>query len=316
MEKRVKRHFIINPEAGGYSEEVEYVIRKMFLKVGMELSVDYTIAIPDNVEKMNKIIREHAMEKDVLSSIVICGGDGTINDILESIYETGLRLEVIPIGSGNDFYKSLIKKIGEATVDLGKVKITNEDGTIIEKLFCNVFSLGLDVIALKIANRLKEKYHFSGKVAYALGLIGAVIQNKGIELQINDEELLDYTLIAIANGEFYGGGFPIAPGADIKDGLLDIYEVNKVNHLRLLKLAVKLFSGAHKGEDKVIDYRTEGVSILASQNISYNADGIVGIGKRFDFTLIKNGLNVNPLENAGLIAEYNFFAKKKVGKYK
>ena len=57
--------------------------------------------------------------------------------------------------------------------------------------------------------------------------------------------------MAIANGEYYGGGMRIAPGAAVDDGMLDLCIVGDVSRLTALRQLANLYRGTHVDHPQV-----------------------------------------------------------------
>lgn len=80
-------------------------------------------------------------------------------------------------------------------------------------------------------------------------------------------------LLAIGNTRYYGGGRPILPGADARDGLLDITLVEAVGRLGLIALDKPIKRGEHLGRPGVRSLRAASVRIEADEDLVMYADG-------------------------------------------
>ena len=54
------------------------------------------------------------------------------------------------------------------------------------------------------------------------------------------------TILAVGNGQYYGGGFRIAPHALLEDGMFDIYFVEKLPKPKIIPILIKLLRGKHE----------------------------------------------------------------------
>lgn len=177
--------------------------------------------------------REIAFDADPLEGyddvelVVISGGDGTINFVVNKLRQRGInpQIGIIPSGTANDFAGALkmprntlraARRIAEGTehsIDCGEV-----DGS----LFVNVLSFGvLTTTSQQTSDREK---HMVGKLAYLR--VGAkdlmTMHPIPLHVKCNDEEFdIDAVMCLVFNGET-AGSFHLAPDAKLDDGLLDI----------------------------------------------------------------------------------------------
>lgn len=230
------------------------------------------------------------------------GGDGTLNEVLNGMAESGSSLAAIPGGSGNDFIKSIIGShhlkdiiknvIGgkERLIDLAKVN---------DKYYINITSLGFDAqVVLKTLN-YKKLPLISGKMAYMLGILTSIIKCESHDMEIVIDGRPHKTktlLVAVGNGKYYGGGMLALPKADINDGLLEICLVEEMKRLRILHLFPRYMKGLHETIPGVHFYRAKNVEIIPDKPVPMNLDGEVLLAGKAVFTIIKNGLRfVSPL---------------------
>nr|MBQ4318858.1 hypothetical protein [Clostridia bacterium] len=112
-----------------------------------------------------RFAREVCAISDVPLRLNIYGGDGTLNEIVCGVMESGnsenVRLSVIPTGTGNDFARAFEKGSGEHTVDVMRVN---------GKYAVNAVNTGFDCMTVVHAAELKKKPFISGSLAYVLGV--------------------------------------------------------------------------------------------------------------------------------------------------
>ena len=90
------------------------------------------------------------------------------------------------------------------------------------------------------------------------------------------DEVFDsrFTLICIANGRWYGGGFHPVPGADLDDGLLDILLVDKVNLLQVAAVIGKYKAGRYQELPNLVKFRRASAITVACDKLTpINLDG-------------------------------------------
>ena len=185
-----------------------------------------------------------------VSTIVACGGDGTVHKAGNLAVEINATLGVIPIGSGNDFAhilnipKSLpaafnhLSRSGRRRIDIIKI-----EGDI--ECYClNTAGIGLDGLGNHYTNIYKEKI---GKAGYFAGAIKAIFASREFELSlsIDGESRTERVLMVTScNGRREGGSFWVAPNAESDDGMIDLLLLHHMpKPALLLAMPVFLFSG-------------------------------------------------------------------------
>ena len=194
---------------------------------------------------------------------IAVGGDGTIHDVLNGIAEYALgtpgvslsdfTLSVIPVGSGNDWVKSVgvsrdIKKavsyIAAGVTGLQDVVKVSMDEAV--SYMSNVGGVGLDARVCEIVNRKKEQGK-RGKKLYVSALLYCIRHRVPVRAKVlcDGQKVFSgkYLSIAIGVGKYSGGGMRQTPEAVIDDGLLDVTIIPDISIWTIAKEAYKLFTG-------------------------------------------------------------------------
>ena len=167
------------------------------------------------------------------AELIVCvGGDGTLNEVVNGFMgkHGPLRPETmlgfIPRGTGSDFIKTVpipkainrgldvIKCSHARTIDLGRLQYRDHNGHLSQRYFHNVASFGLGGEVDARVNRGRKV--FGGFISFIWAtLISILIYNKKrIHLRVDDSfdgKVISWN-IAVANGQYHGGGMWIAPG--------------------------------------------------------------------------------------------------------
>ena len=204
------------------------------------------------------------------------GGDGTLNEVINGI-NSNCKLAIIPLGTGNDFYRVYKEIQGTQKIDLGIVN---------NKKFINIASIGLDAEVANKANYYKCKGKFKNFEYYA-GIIDSLIKNSSY-----DTSLGNITLLAICNGKYYGNNVPINPNYNLKDGEFEVYKANKLKRLEFLKLFLKIYQGNHFDNDLVDYFKTDNLQVISDKSIVCNVDGEIIYSNEFNFNVIKDGITL------------------------
>ena len=272
------RHlFIINPAAGSYNQTEDY--RKKIADACEKRGLEYSIRVSGAPGRCCKIARE-AAQTGMDYRIYACGGDGTLNEVVNGVAGyNNVAVTVFSGGSGNDFapmfsepaaFKDLERLLDaeETTMDLIKC---NDDYSL------NICSVGLDArIGHDVAN-YKRLPLLSGFRAYAVSTVVNVV--KGIHehyvIEVNGERIDGrHTLVCACNGKFYGGGFCPVPTADPTDGKLEVLLIKDVSRLKVAQVVGAYKAGKYANfPDLIRYYSTDHVKIICDQETGINLDG-------------------------------------------
>lgn len=176
--------------------------------------------------------------------LIVGGGDGTIHHVVNALEPpiAELELAVLPLGTGNDFARSLSLPLddlaqavdlalhGQATpIDL--IRMTADQTTYL----VNAASGGWGGrVAAGVATLEKSRW---GPFAYWMTAVGELMEMRPFDVQLEiDSQVQTASVYAVfvTNGRFVGGGFPIAPAARLDDGWLDITLVPVLPTLQML----------------------------------------------------------------------------------
>jgi diacylglycerol kinase (ATP) len=213
-----------------------------------------------------------------IESVIIGGGDGTLNAALPGLLETGLPLGIIPLGTANDLARTLgiptdlaaaARIIARGTlqpVDIGEVN---------SHPFFNVTSIGFGVDLTRALTR-DSKRRF-GTVGYAIAALRAVSRLRPFRAEIMHGHTIHISRtihVAVGNGRHYGGGMTVSEHARIDDGLLHIYSLEVDSLWRLLRLLPALRSGRHDAWKEIRTLEGEKIEVRTPRRPrSVNTDG-------------------------------------------
>lgn len=219
-----KYAFIFNPAAK--SGRTDSLLRE--LKSRIDGKPSYDLFISQNPGGIAALINDLRQNYDVF---VACGGDGTVRAVGAGIIGSNKILGVIPIGTGNDFSKSIRipREISSAFEILESGSIQDIDvGLCNDFIFLNSLGFGFD----GLTNRYALDYvKFPSFLRYLMAAIRATIHHKHFKAEISYPGLRENkTLImfSLANGMVEGGNFWIAPHASITDGLLNLVTIKPI----------------------------------------------------------------------------------------
>ena len=290
----MKHLFIINPAAGKKASTVE--LDKLLSTLSFEHEVVYTKEAGD----AQRIARTAAETGEALR-IYACGGDGTLNEVVNGAAGfDNVAVTCVPKGTGNDFLKIFGSDYRELFYDLEALAAGPQ--TPFDLIDCNG-KLGIDVVCCGVDARIGagvhryKNWHFvSGMGAYVLSLIEHVLL-KGITRPMRVElggQVLEgeTTLVCVCHGRHYGGGFMPVPEAMPDDGVLDMLHIKGVTLLQLPALIGKYVKGQYRQLPKfVTHHHGRSVTFSSPEELVCVVDGEVMRDNAFTVQLSERKVN-------------------------
>jgi len=223
--------YLINPISGTKTKSLALeIIKKKTIAENIAFEILPTNAEGNYAQLHEKIITEK------ITDIIVCGGDGTVNQVASCCRNSDVNIGIIPLGSGNGlaFAAKIPKRVDKALSIIFKGKAEFIDSFYINKKFsCMLCGLGFDAqVAHDFAKQKKRGLttyiRQSTKNFFAAKPYPFKLSMDGIDFET------DAFFISIANSNQFGNNFTIAPRASLQDGLLDIVVVNKMSKLRMI----------------------------------------------------------------------------------
>lgn len=256
-----KYWFIYNPFAnkGKASKKVQWLSDGL-KKYGCDTVIQVTT-------ERNEATHFSSLAKNNVEIIVACGGDGTLNEVIQPLVGSKTVLGCLPLGSANDFIKNIssnqepafhlskLFKSKSIKVDLGKVTYSNGQGAS-SRYFINSFGLGFSG---RVAKEAQQLTWAKGDLSYVVGVFKVASDYEPQKLKCKiytPEGIIDFEdevyMLSVGNGKVEAGKFNIAPNAKINDGLLDLCILKKISKSDLPKWIGKYMKGTHIQEQGVI----------------------------------------------------------------
>lgn len=257
-QNEIRNIFIVNPKAGqgkGNSKFTEK-IKQEADKLGVPVEV-YTTAGVGDAEILAKQIAEEVTGE---TRIYACGGDGTLNEVLNgAVGNDNISVGVIPIGTGNDFCRNfpeggdfldIASQLNAKSTKCDAIKYSGVlAGTEKTRYCANMFNIGFDCNVVDLTATLKNYPLLSGSMAYLMAVFAILVKKKGanLKIEIDGEVKHDGPLLltAVANGSFCGGGVKSSPMASTSDGLMDINIIYNVKRTEFIKKFPYYSKGTH-----------------------------------------------------------------------
>lgn len=275
--KRDCYFFIVNPRAGSGKTMYEWLPAERKLK---RLGIPCYIALTDHKRHATALAQHAAAEG--YRRIIAVGGDGSLHEVFNGICRwcaaTGVPTEefllgVVPIGSGNDWIRSLavpndtievvdlIRRNSFGRMDVMRVKSSGGKTAYM----ANIGGVGFDSHVCKRVNTQKESGR-RGKLIYLNSLRYTIFNLKSINISVVADGEVVYTglcySVAFGNGRYSGSGMRQVPLAVLDDGLLDYTIIPKTPLLKVVKELPRLFNGTLHQSVYVISGKCRSLQIV------------------------------------------------------
>ena len=215
--------------------------------------------------------------------VIVWGGDGTVNEVGASLAGTPTTLGLVPAGSGNGLAGGLgIPKDPRAA--LSRVIAGNtrkvDVGLLNDLPFFNVAGIGFDAHIARLFNERPRGRR--GRWPYVVISISEGVRYVGQHYRITLDgqlHLCRALLIAFANGQEYGMGMQIAPGAKLDDGLLEACVVEDRSVLARFRDARHLALGSVHRAPKMLVQAVRTATIEGEGEMPFHLDGEPGVAR-------------------------------------
>lgn len=269
--------FIVNRSAGRHQTDLAGILEGAV--VGRtQFDIRHT-EHPGHAEELAR-----AAVEEGTGLVIAVGGDGTVNEVCRALLNTAAVLGVIPTGSGNAFARTLGLPLRhrDACLFLSADPVSDprtiDAGMIDGHCFLTTAGIGIDALTCWIyANRPGKSRRGLWPYLSAAFQASRRFQPGEVTITVDDETPLRLTpgLLTIANGDQFGYGAVIAPGALMDDGELDLRVVGPRHALRLLWESRRLFTGSIDGLSDLGRMQGRTIRIERSQPGPIQADGEV-----------------------------------------
>ncbi len=290
--KRVK--LIYNPNSG------EKKILNMLDDIIMIYQENGYELIPHRLSNKESIENAFIGLDDTYNHLLIAGGDGTVDLILNSMKINNIEIPIgiLPTGTANDFANALnissnvkesIDNIIKSTpkkIDIGKIN---------NKYFINVASAGMFTdISQRINQDLKN---YIGKVSYYIKGIEEALYMRKFNISVYSEEITyegDMYLMLIFNGKT-AGNINLAYKAEIDDGYLDVIIFKGMPLPKSIPVLISVLKGEHLdhlNESELLYFKTKKLSIECNDYLVTDIDGEKGPDFPLEIECVKDGIEI------------------------
>ncbi len=269
---QAKTLLIINPASGKAGAKIVHLIEKA-------IAVFPSITVMRTAKKGDAAL---FARKAVAEKILIAGGDGTINEVLNGMMSNSKKkkqaIGIIPLGTSNmvarafnipaniDNALAIIKKGKVQRIDLGKAN---------KRYFLIGAGVGVDAAMYKNVEPLLKKIF--GEIAYPVALVKTILTHDPQELTIHlsGEKVSCYYALVCNIGKF-AGILEIMPNSRPNDGVLDIIVFQNKDIMNQFKYCLGLATKKHASFSDVKIFKTKRVQITAKNAMVHCDAELIG----------------------------------------
>jgi YegS/Rv2252/BmrU family lipid kinase len=221
--------------------------------------------------------------------VVSVGGDGTISEVVNGLYQAdclkNVILGIISTGTGADYIRTmgiprdyteacrLLIEPKTHLVDIGIVEFASDNNKV-RRSFINFAGMGF---ATEVVRATTQKYKAMGALpSYLMGLLTTLLsyQNQKISITIDGQvEERKVVTVLTSHGKYAGGSMMTTPNADPSDGLFDVLIVDNMNKFDLLWSLPMIYKGTHLKHSKVFLKKAKEVEIRSKTKTYIQVDG-------------------------------------------
>jgi len=273
---------VINPTSGrgkgkAFGEQAKAEFAKSNIEL-VDLSAGSFSAAVDNAKS--------ALTKRSIAGLVVVGGDGMFHLAVNAVATSGVPVGLVAAGTGNDSARALGLPIHDVKASVEHIISKLKTPRVVDmissvsqnKTFYSfgAVSAGFDALVNKRANLWNW---VKGPVKYRLAMYRELMAFKPIPYRLvvdGVEREFEANLCTITNSPSYGGGLYVTPEAEVQDGELDLFILNSISRLELIKLFPKVYEGKHVTHPAVEIIRAKEVEIHSAGMPAYSDGEHVG----------------------------------------
>ena len=209
--------------------------------------------------------------------VIACGGDGTLNEVVNGLDGRDVPLGVVPLGTANDFARQTgIPEQADHAMDviLRRNPVRIDTASMNGRRFLNVSTGGVGAEAT--AETPADAKASLGPLAYAITAVRKLAGNQlrhahftsaGFDLDV------DFLAFAVGSARVTGGGTIMTPDASVTDGLLDLCVIESMGRRDFARLSLSVKKGEHLGLPGVHYAQLPWLKVTGAEPLSVNLDG-------------------------------------------
>src|SRR4051812_28668085 len=264
---------VVNPAAGrGRGARILAEVRRSFEPIG--ISTIFESTQPGDEERVTRLAQAGGFR-----TVVVVGGDGTCSRVASVLLaeERDTTLAVVPVGTGNDFAKTLgvngytPKQVADLVEHQKSVRM--DVGLADGHYFVNSCGFGFDASVLEATESVR---YLKGDAVYVWAALAQLFTYRGQTVSFPGDggtTARKLLMLTVSNGKHLGGAFQIAPGASVTDGLLDVGFFSDAATIERLRIFTAALRGRHLGLASVETRRVNSIQLTFAEPPMMEVDG-------------------------------------------
>lgn len=296
---------IINPVAGGgKAPKLWRKLKPLLEKTGIDFEFAETKYINHACELAQAALQANG------KNLLIIGGDGTANEVINGIVDyasdfSDITIAMFSVGTGNDWVRTIGKPASIQNIprnlkayqtkehDVGLINYT-QNALIKMRCFINIAGLGFDGhVAYKLSNG--NSFLAGTKFRYWIGILQSLFSysHTHIIADIDGVKVQTKTLsIAVGICKYNGGGMMQLPYAEINDGKLDMTIIGSMSKAKMVFSLPRLRNGSFTRMKVVSLFKGQKISVQSDIPIHVEADGEYLGNTPVEITILPQKINV------------------------
>ena len=264
-----------NPVAGSAAAQVRWpailaAFRRSFT------AVDVRETLPGETAGL-----AHDLALEGADPVVAVGGDGTIGEVADGLMAVDASsrpaFSFVMQGTGSDFARNFpgmshdetlpraLAAAPERPLDIGRLGFVDSQGRGRTRHFVNIASFGVSGPTVRAVNAARHGRWLPGPVLFLYHSIREILRYRAdrVRIRLDGREVYagGITVVAVANGAWFGGGMKVAPDADVADGWFDVVIVREKTAFGILSVMHRIYSGRHVIDPDVAIHRARLIEV-------------------------------------------------------
>jgi YegS/Rv2252/BmrU family lipid kinase len=285
---------IYNPASGQYSGRRKAAVERA---VAVLREAGIAVEAHETTEAGEAAVHARQAMNDGCDTVLACGGDGTVHEIVQSLVGTDVALGVIPLGTANALASDLgligspakvARRLLEATperISLGRIHFQDHEGNPASRYFVVAAGIGADALVMaRMDAALKRRLGyvlylvecFRTWATFSFPFFEAVLPENGN----GGGRVMDVSQILAVRVRSFGGVLRmLAPGASLNNGNLRLLAFKTQSRMSYLKFLLAALAGRHTFNGEVELLKTPSIACRAHngshESLLVEADGEV-----------------------------------------
>ena len=243
-----------------------------------------------------RIAREAAYRADDM--VVVAGGDGTVNEVIQSLAGSATALGFLPYGTVNVWAREIGLPLvpSDAALSLVNGRIETLDlGLANDRYFLLMAGIGFDGEVVRRARRLERYKHRFGILPYAAMAVAATVLYRGVDVELRYDGVIrrvQALMLVLGNTRLYGGRYRFTPDAVATDGRLDLCIVKGRGPVALARQSLPILVAGSTAFSDVETIRVSDLTVRGNTPAPLQLDGELMGSTPAHFTVAPRAIRV------------------------